>query len=265
MRSGRFSRQINIPYPTALERLPLVEHYFSKIKMELDDTEPMEISELTEGLTPADIKEIANEAAILCIRQKLSKINLDNINEAINKVITKNIRNKDTLDVHLVSAHECGHVLAQILYTGQYPIKVTSYSYGDAGGFTQPGLEKVGLRTNKDFINEIKMLLAGRAAEEVICGVVTNGASNDLEKAKKIIKAYYKYYNFEHYEAKDLDQIILDDLGKYYRIVLAKFKEPKNLDLLKSLTGILEKERVLYTKDLVRICTGVISTGGSIL
>lgn len=265
MRSGRFSRQINIPYPTALERLPLVEHYFSKIKMELDDTEPMEISELTEGLTPADIKEIANEAAILCIRQKLSKINLDNINEAINKVITKNIRNKDTLDVHLVSAHECGHVLAQILYTGQYPIKVTSYSYGDAGGFTQPGLEKVGLRTNKDFINEIKMLLAGRAAEEAVCGVITNGASNDLEKAKKIIKAYYKYYNFEHYESKDLDQIILNDLGKYYRIVLAKFQEPKNLDLLKSLTRILEKERVLYTKDLVRICTGVISTGGSIL
>jgi cell division protease FtsH len=265
MRSGRFSRQINIPYPTALERLPLVEHYFSKIKMELDDTEPMEISELTEGLTPADIKEIANEAAILCIRQKLSKINLDNINEAINKVITKNIRNKDTLDVHLVSAHECGHVLAQILYTGQYPIKVTSYSYGDTGGFTQPGLEKVGLRTNKDFINEIKMLLAGRAAEEAVCGVITNGASNDLEKAKKIIKAYYKYYNFSDYEVKELDQIIINDLNKYYRIVLANFQEPKNLDLLKSLTKILEKERVLYTKDLIRICTGVISTGGFIL
>ena len=265
MRSGRFSRQINIPYPTALERLPLVEFYFSKIKMPLDDVEPMEISELTEGLTPADIKEIANEAAILSVRQKLSKITLDNVNEAINKVITKNIRNKDTLDIHLVSAHECGHVLAQILYTKQYPIKVTSYSYGDTGGFTQPGLEKTGLKTQCAYLDECYMLLAGRAAEQVICGHITNGASNDLEKVKKIIKAYYKYYNFEHYEAKDLDQIILDDLDTYYKKVLEDFQEPKNLELLKLLTKTLEKERVLYTKDLIRLCAGYISVGGMIL
>ena len=49
---------------------------------------------------------------------------------------------------------------------------------------------------SKDYFkNEIRTLLAGRAAEEVICGYITNGASNDLEKAKKILKAYYKYYN----------------------------------------------------------------------
>lgn len=265
MRSGRFSRQINIPYPTAIERLPLVEHYFNKIKMPLDSTDHMEIAELTDGLTPADIKEIANEAAILSIRHKLSNITLDNINEAINKVITKNVRNKDTLDVRLVSAHEAGHVLAQVIYTGKYPIKVTSYSYGDAGGFTQPGLEKNGLRTQSAFLDECYMLLAGRAAEQVICGHITNGASNDLEKTKKIIKAYYKYYNFDHYEAKELDQIILDDLDTYYKKVLDDFKNDTNFKMLTELTEVLTKERVLYTKDIISICAKYITTAGGFI
>ena len=264
MRSGRFSRQINIPYPTALERLPLVEYYFNKIKMDLDDTEAMEISELTAGLTPADIKEIANEAAILSIRQKLSKITLDNVNEAINKVITKNIRSKDGLDVHLVSAHESGHVIAQLYYTNEAPIKVTSYSYGDAGGFTQPGIEPTGLKSKDYFKNEIRTLLAGRAAEEVICGYVTNGASNDLEKVKKILKAYYKYYNFEYYESKDLDQLILKDLHKYYDEVKELF-ETECKDVLKSLTDELTSKRIMYKKDILSLYLKFKSTGGMIL
>lgn len=251
MRSGRFSRQITISYPELKERRAMVEFYFKKIKMPLDDTNYDEVTELTEGLTPADIKEIVNEASILTIRHKLSKITLNNINEAINKVITKNIRHEDgKLDIKLVSAHEAGHVLAEVLLEDSYPIKVTSYSYGDAGGFTQSTFRLSGILDKYKYINYVKILLAGRAAEEVICKTITNGASNDLEKAKKILLHYYKTYMFEEYEQSKLEQIVLDEIHKLYKEVVNLFKFAKNETILSELTNSLNSERILYNKDI---------------
>ena len=140
MRSGRFGRQITIDYPDDFERLNMVKYYFDKIKIPLEKTVSKDdIASLTKGLTPADIKEIANESGILTIRQHQTEISLDNINEAVNKVITKNIRHPDksTEELELVTAHECGHVLAEVIYNNSVPIKVTNYAYGNAGGFTQ--------------------------------------------------------------------------------------------------------------------------------
>ena len=251
MRSGRFSRQITIGYPEKKERRTMIEFYFKKIKMPLEDTNYDEITELTEGLTPADIKEIVNESSILTIRHKLSKIVLNDINEAINKVITKNIKHEDgNLDVKLVSAHEAGHVLAEVLLEDSYPIKVTSYSYGDAGGFTQSAFRLSGILNKIKFINYIKILLGGRAAEEVICGTITNGASNDLAKAKKILRNYYETYMFEKYDQSKLEQIILDELHKIYEEVVILFKNPENKLKLENLTTTLYSERTLYTKDI---------------
>jgi cell division protease FtsH len=263
MRSGRFSRQINIDYPDKIERLALIEHYFKKISMPLKDVSYEDIVELTEYFTPADIKELSNESAILSVRKKMPALSLECINEAVNKNITKSIRNKDgDLDIHLVSAHEMGHVLAEVLLRKSYPIKVTSYSYGGAGGFTQSGFKLRGIQDKTSYLDEIKILLGGRAAEEVICHKITNGASNDLEKAKKIMKAYYETYMFENYDTTKLEQLILNNIQKCYNDVVELFKSKESL--LLELTTALEKERVMYTKDIVSICfkEGI---GGSIL
>lgn len=263
MRSGRFSRQINIDYPDKVERLALIKYYFSKITMPLDDVEYEDIVALTEYFTPADIKELANESAILSVRKKLSNLVLENINEAVNKIITKSIRNKDgDLDIHLVSAHEMGHVLAEILLRNTYPIKVTSYSYGGAGGFTQSGFKLRGIQDKTAYLDEVKILLGGRAAEQVICGKITNGASNDLEKAKKIVKAFYENYMFESYEASNLEQIVLDVIQECYKDTVQLFEDNKTT--LIELTKELEKERIMYTKDITPICMKF-GLGGSIL
>jgi cell division protease FtsH len=230
--------------------------------MPLDDVDYSDIVSLTEYFTPADIKELANESAILCVRHKRTKLDLENINEAVNKNITKSIRNKDgDLDIHLVSAHEMGHVLAEILLRNTYPIKVTSYSYGGAGGFTQSGFKLRGIQDKTAYLDEVKILLGGRAAEQVICGKVTNGASNDLEKAKRIVKAFYEDYMFEKYEVKDLDQIVLNVIQECYNSVVLLFEN--NKDTLVELTRKLERERILYTKDITSICLKYIK--GSIL
>lgn len=260
MRSGRFGRQITIDYPDDDERKYMVEYYFSKIKMPIDSGVTYEtIADLTKGLTPADIKEIANEAGILTIRQSLSEITLDNINEAVNKVITKNIRHPDKSneELDLVTAHECGHVIAEVLYNNTIPIKVTNYAYGDAGGFTQSAEVLSGILPKERFITEIKMLLGGRAAEEVICGYVTNGASNDLEKAKKLIYSYFKYYNFEKYEVKELDQLVIDKIDKLYHEVVEDFKNNLTNTILKNLITELSHKRVLYGADIVGVVSPI--------
>lgn len=262
MRSGRFSRQITIDRPETEERESIVRYYLSKIKFPLDDATCEDIAQLTKGLTPADIKEILNEAAILTVRQKLSNITLNNINEAVNKVITKNIRTPDgKLDARLVAAHESGHVLAEVLYANSTPIKVTNYSYGNAGGFTQTGNQLEGIVSKERHIAEIKMLLGGRAAESVMYGYVTNGASNDLDRAKKLLHRYYSKYHFEDYQVKDLEQTVLNKLNEIFSDVVSDFSTSENYKLLNWLTDDLEANRVLYAKDIVAICAPIILKG----
>ncbi len=257
LRSGRFSRQINIEYPNETERLHLVKHYFNKLKFKFEtDLNEMVITELTEGLSPADIKELSNEVGIMTIRQKLSNITLANVNEAINKIITKNIKSPDSpkMDYTLIAAHESGHVLAEYLYCKSIPIKVTNYSYGSAGGFTQSTFRLEGILNEDKFIAEIKILLGGRAAEKVYCGIITNGASNDLDKAKSIMKRYYESYLFEKYDISKLDQIVQDKILELYEQVCNDFTQPENYTILKELTDNLSKERVLYKRDITPIC-----------
>lgn len=262
MRSGRFSRQITIDRPEYEEREAMVRYYLSKIKFPLDDTSSEDIAQLTKGLTPADIKEILNEAAILTVRQKLSNITLNNVNEAVNKVITKNIRTPDgKLDARLVAAHESGHVLAEVLYANSTPIKVTNYSYGNAGGFTQTGNQLEGIVSKDRHIAEIKMLLGGRAAEYVLYNYITNGASNDLERAKRLLHQYYAKYHFEEYQVKDLEQTVLDKLNSIFDEVVNDFNTTENNRLLTWLTDELETHRVLYSKDIVAICAPVLLKG----
>ena len=260
MRSGRFGRQITIDYPDDEERKHMVTYYFNKIKMSIESGVTYEdIAALTKGLTPADIKEIANEAGILTIRQSKTEITLDNINEAVNKVITKNIRHPDKSneELRLVTAHECGHVIAEVLYNKTIPIKVTNYAYGDAGGFTQSAEVLSGILPKDRFINEIKILLGGRAAEEVICGYITNGASNDLEKAKKLIYSYFQYYNFEKYEVKELDQLVINKIDDLYKEVVEDFKEKANNNVLRNLISELSHDRVLYSSNIVGIVSPI--------
>lgn len=256
MRSGRFSRQITIDIPEEIERLGLVQYYFNKVNIPRDDDcDDATIAAITEGMTPADIAEIANESGIMAIRQQAPEVSLSMVNEAINKVITKNIRKPDkSTEFHaLVAAHEAGHVLAEYLFNNTYSIKVTNYSYGDAGGFTQPRHKQDSLMTEEQFKNEVMTLLGGRAAEEAMYGTVTTGASEDLARAKRRIKAFYENYHFDTYRAEDLEQCVLDTMQAWYADCLATFQTASALATLKALAARICTDRVLYTKDICAI------------
>lgn len=256
VRSGRFSRQITIDIPDIEERVSLAKYYLSKLKLPIEDGVDEDwVATITESLTPADISEILNEAGILALRGTKT-INRDCVNEAVNKVITKNIRHPDksTGFQKRVAVHEAGHCLADIIFLRRYPIKVTSYSYGDAGGFTQPAKSENPLYTKDEYLYEIYGLLGGRVAEKVLLGKVSSGASEDLDRAKKMLKHYYTTYFFDEYDPATLDKKIVDMLSESLKKVEDFYNEPTNKKMLTNIAGNLYKLRVLYKNDLIKIC-----------
>ena len=258
MRSGRFSRQITIEIPEEDERRSLVEYYFKKLTMKIDEDCTVEdVTALTKGLTPADISEIVNEAGILAIRGKRDTLYIADVNEAINKVITKNIRKPDKdVDFHnAVAVHEIGHVVAEYLYSESLSVKVTNYSYGDAGGFTQPGDRAQGLISEDEYRAKVIGLLGGRAAEKVIFGYVTTGASEDFDRAKKMIKRYYETYHFDIYRHADLEQTVLDTLENWYKCCISTFSDSNVVPLIHDLVTQLCTDRVMYAKDIAAIAS----------
>lgn len=259
MRSGRFSRQITIERPDETARRGLVEYYFNKIKLPLLDTDFDEICSLTTGFTPADIQEVSNEAGILAVRRTESTISLDAVNEAVNKVITKNIRRPDKAGMpEIVAIHEIGHVVAEAVYLNSISLKVTNFSYGSAGGFTQPSKLMEGLITQAQLKGHVMSLLGGRVAEQMY-GEITTGASDDLNRAKKQIRAYFERYHFEKYEVKELDQLVEDTLCEWTNELYVKFTEPDIKTIIHKLVHELKVKRVLYQSDIAAIVSSLIT------
>ena len=250
MRSGRFSRQITIERPEEAARRNLIDHYFGKIKMPLVGTDVDEICALTVNFTPADIQEVANESAILAVRIGAKEISLIEVNEAVNKVITKNIRRPDKAGMpEVVAIHEIGHVVAELIYLNTISLKVTNFSYGTAGGFTQPAKILEGLITDKQLKGHVMALLGGRVAESMY-GDISTGASEDLERAKRSIKAYYETYHFKPYKAEELKQLVLDTLDEWTNELYVKFTEPDVKTIIHKLIIELKSKRTLYQSDI---------------
>lgn len=259
MRSGRFSRQITIERPDEAARRGLVKYYFNKIKLPLLGTDFDEICALTTGFTPADIQEVSNESGILAVRRSEDHITLDAVNEAVNKVITKNIRRPDKTGMpEAVAIHEIGHVVAEAIYLNSVSLKVTNFSYGSAGGFTQPAKLLEGLITQSQLKGHVMCLLGGRVAEQMY-GEVSTGASDDLNRAKKQIRAYYERYHFERYTVKDLDQIVADTLHSWTSELYVKFTEPDVKTIVHKLVHELKSKRVLYQSDIAATVSSLIT------
>lgn len=253
LRSGRFSRQITIEIPEDDARQNLLKFYFDKIKMPrvegAEDTSTL--SGITKGFTPADIAELANETALLALRKKMREIDLNTVNEAIDRIITKETRAASKPADMQVSVHEAGHVLAEYLYQDTVSIKVTNYQYGSAGGFTQPNTIEQPLMSKALFFARIRTLLAGRAAEQVLCSDISVGASDDLRRASALAEDAICKYKFVERTAAAMEIQIQDVLDQEYRTVIEDFEKSENKSILKTITDALMEKRVLYTPQLV--------------
>ena len=194
LRPGRFDRQIVINRPDVNGREQILEVH-AKNKPLDEDVDLKVIAKRTPGFTGADLQNVLNEAALLAARYDGSKITMENMEEAIDKVIAgpeKKSRIISDEEKENTAYHEVGHALLAKLLKHSDPLhKVSIIPRGMALGVTMTLPEKDHLTLKKSqLLDKITMLLGGRVAEEIIYGPesITTGAQNDLEKVSNLAR-----------------------------------------------------------------------------
>lgn len=197
MRPGRFDRQVVVDRPDYAGRLEIL-HVHARGKTLSKDVDLEKISRRTPGFTGADLSNLLNESAILAARRNLTEISMDEVNDAIDRVMAgpeKKNRVMSEKRKTLVAYHEAGHALVGALMPDYDPVqKISIIPRGRAGGLTwfTPSEDRMdsGLYSRSYLQNQMAVALGGRIAEEIIFGAeeVTTGASNDLQQVANVAR-----------------------------------------------------------------------------
>ena len=193
LRPGRFDRQVPVEKPDVKGREDILRIHSRNVKLD-KDVDFESVAHGTTGFAGADLANVVNEAALLAVRNGRKKVTMEDFNDAIDKVsigLKKKSRKDNKKEIRLVSVHETGHALVAA-FTPEHEkvnkITVVPRSHG-VGGFTQYREEEEKFfMTRNDMLNEIDCLLGGRAAEQIILGDISTGASNDIARATDIVK-----------------------------------------------------------------------------
>ena len=200
LRPGRFDRQIVIGVPDIVGREEIFKVH-SRNKPLDDDVDPKVLARRTPGFTPADIENMLNEAALLAARRNGMIIRMEEIEEAITKVIAgpeKKSRVISEDERKLTAFHEVGHaVVAHVLPKTDPVHQITIIPRGRAGGFTMilPKEDKY-YGTREEMREQIIHLLGGRVAEKLTLDDISTGASNDIQRATDIAREMVTKYGF---------------------------------------------------------------------
>ncbi len=197
LRPGRFDRQVVVDRPDYAGRLEVLNVH-ARGKTLSKDVDLEKIARRTPGFTGADLANLLNEAAILAARRNLTEISMDEVNDAIDRVLAgpeKKDRVMSEKRKELVAYHEAGHALVGALMPDYDPVqKISIIPRGRAGGLTwfTPSEDRMdsGLYSRSYLQNQMAVALGGRIAEEIIFGEeeVTTGASNDLQQVARVAK-----------------------------------------------------------------------------
>ncbi len=200
LRPGRFDRQIVIGIPDIVGREEIFRIH-SRNKPLADGVDPKVLARRTPGFSPADIENMLNEAALLAARRNGMKIRMEEIEEAITKVIAgpeKKSRVISEDERKLTAYHEAGHaVVAHVLPKTDPVHQITIIPRGRAGGFTMilPKEDKY-YGAKETMREQIIHLLGGRVAEMLTLDDISTGASNDIQRATDIAKEMVTKYGF---------------------------------------------------------------------
>src|SRR5436190_18485171 len=263
LRPGRFDRQILVSPPDLAGREAILQVH-TRGKPLAADVDLVAIARQTSGLTGADLANIANEAAIFAGRESQQHIHHIHFENAMERVIAglQQRRVMTEKEKRILAYHEGGHALMSHLMGESFPVqKATIVPRGEALGYTfnLPQEDRY-LHTREEFIDWMKIALAGRAAEQVVFGRVTNGAANDLEKVTELARSMVFEYGMsegvvsrtmradnyalseETKRVRDQEQARLTD-GAYLEAVRLVTKHRAALDRLAG--GLLEKETLV--------------------
>ncbi len=199
LRPGRFDRRIVVDRPNLQGRLDTLKVHTRKIKLS-EDVDLKKIAQATAGAVGADLANLVNEAALRAVRHGRKAVNQEDLLTSFETVIAGTEKKNTVLsdkEKRLVAYHEVGHALVSALEKQDTPVtKITIVPHTEGSlGYTlyMPEEEKF-LSTRDELLTELKSLLGGRAAENVVFGTMTTGAANDIQRATALAKNMVALY-----------------------------------------------------------------------
>ena len=197
-RPGRFDRQIIVPAPDVKAREEILQLYAKKKKL-AKDIDLSVLAKNTAGFTGADLENMMNEAALLAARKDRTTITMEDLEDAMTKVImgpekkSKVISEKER---NLVAYHEGGHAVVSKFLEHSEPVhQISIIPRGMAGGYTMyKNTEDKSFMSKSEMEDKIVSLLGGRVAEQLVLNDISTGASNDIERASKIARSMVMRY-----------------------------------------------------------------------
>ncbi len=199
LRAGRFDRQVLVDRPDVNGREAILKIHVKKVKL-AETVDLKVIAQKTPGFSGADLANIVNEAALLAARKNKTAIEMEDLDEAVDRIIAgleKKNRVINPKEKEIVAYHETGHALIAAFTPGADKVhKISIIPRGIAAlGYTQQlPTEDRYLMTRQELLGKIDILLGGRMAEELVFGDVSTGAHNDLQRATDIARAMVSEY-----------------------------------------------------------------------
>lgn len=279
LRPGRFDRQVLIDKPDMKGREAIFRVHTRKLKLD-PSVDLSRLAIQTPGFAGAEIANVCNEAAILAVRNRHSQVTLSDFDAAIERVIA-GLEKKNKIiaekERKIVAYHEAGHAIVGYFTPGADEVQKVSIiprGFGALGYTLQMPMEDRYLMTKTELFGKIKGLLGGRAAEEIVFGEVSTGASNDLEKVMQLAKNVVTVYGMSdklpnhslvnrtgpnflsggvslERRSEHIEKVIDEEVAKIIRQCYSEAKElllEKRTQLEKLSGALLEKEVLNYNE-----------------
>ena len=217
LRPGRFDRRITIDRPNLAGRIATLQVHTRNIKL-AEDVNLKKVALATAGCVGADLANLVNEAALRAVRAGRKSVTEADLEESIEVVIAGYQKKNSILtdkEKCIVAYHEIGHALVAALQNHSAPVQKITIIPRTSGalGYTMQVEEgNHYLMTKEELENKIATLTGGRAAEEVVFGSITTGASNDIEQATKLARAMLTRYGM----SKEFDMVALETVNNQY-------------------------------------------------
>lgn len=216
-RPGRFDRRVPVELPDLAGREAILKVHARKINV-ADDVDFHTIARMASGASGAELANIINEAALRTVRNGRRIVTQEDLEESIEVVIAgyqkKNAVLSDA-EKKVVAYHEIGHALVAALQTNSAPVQkitIIPRTSGALGYTMQVEQGDKYLMTKKEIENKIATFTGGRAAEEIVFGEITTGASNDIEQATKLARAMITRYGM----SEEFDMVAMETVNNQY-------------------------------------------------
>ena len=216
-RPGRFDRRVPVELPDLAGREAILKVHARKIKVG-SDVDFHTIARMASGASGAELANIINEAALRAVRNGRTIVNESDLEESIEVVIAGYQKKNAVLSDHekkVVSYHEIGHALVAAKQTNSAPVQkitIIPRTSGALGYTMQVETGDKYLMTKEEIENKIATYTGGRAAEEIVFGSYTTGASNDIEQATKLARAMITRYGM----SEDFDMVAMETVNNQY-------------------------------------------------